>query len=216
MARPTHYDILGARRTASAEQLREAYRNAQKRYHPDRARDEVDRARREAAARLINESYAILRDPQIRAKYDAALLRSLPLWARFDPGALLRGRGTWLLRVQLPDVPRMPRAQRLAAVLHEIWSTRLGQWSLLLSAVAVVWIISRHEPALPFVVAVATAAFAALLARGGPPTPASDAESLLAALGRATASLALSMATFGRSAGRRLADLRAEYDEADR
>ena len=215
MARLTHYDILGARRSDPPEALRDAYRRAQKRYHPDHARDDADRSRREAAARLINESYALLRDPLMRAKYDAALLRSLPPWARIDPGALLRGRGTWLLRIPLPDAPRMPRTERLAAVLHEIWATRIGQWSLLLLGVAAVWITARDAAFLPIALAVATAAFGALLARGGPPTPATDAEGVLAALGRLLGSVVIWLAAHGRGAGQRVAAMRAEYESRD-
>lgn len=207
--RITYYDILGARPSDDATALRDAYRRAQKRYHPDLASTPDDRSRREAASRLINTAYAVLRDPEQRARYDAAMAAAVRL--RFDPTLLFRGRGTWLLRVQLPGVPRMPRGERLAAVLNEIWATRLGQWALLLLGTAAAWVVARDTALQPVLAMAAAAGIGALLARGGSPTPATDAVVLLDALTEAARALMRAVIRRGNRTAERLREAHAGY-----
>ncbi len=61
------YEILGVDKTASKDELRRAYRNIAKKYHPDRNPDnkEAEQKFKEAA-----EAYAILNDDNKRAKYN--------------------------------------------------------------------------------------------------------------------------------------------------
>lgn len=61
-----YYEVLGVPRTASAEELQQAYRKLARRYHPDvnKAPDAADRFKE------INEAYHVLADPETRAKYD--------------------------------------------------------------------------------------------------------------------------------------------------
>ncbi len=61
------YQILGADRKASAEDLKKAYRQLALKYHPDRNKD--DKAA-EQKFKEINEAYDVLKDPQKRAAYD--------------------------------------------------------------------------------------------------------------------------------------------------
>jgi curved DNA-binding protein CbpA len=65
----THYVVLMLAETADADIISTVYRKLAKRYHPD-----VDPSP-EAALRMseINEAYAMLRDPDRRARYDAWL-----------------------------------------------------------------------------------------------------------------------------------------------
>ena len=64
----THYDTLGVVPTASAAEIRDAYRRLARRHHPDRA------AERDATAMAaINEAYRVLGDAGRRAAYDAQL-----------------------------------------------------------------------------------------------------------------------------------------------
>lgn len=67
--RRTHYKVLMLAEIADTEIISTVYRKLAMRYHPD-----VDRST-EAAHRMteINEAYAVLRDPEKRAKYDAWL-----------------------------------------------------------------------------------------------------------------------------------------------
>jgi molecular chaperone DnaJ len=62
-----YYECLGLPRTASAEDVRRAYRRLAKQHHPD-----VSGGDPEADGRFkdINEAYEVLKDPQKRAAYD--------------------------------------------------------------------------------------------------------------------------------------------------
>jgi curved DNA-binding protein CbpA len=64
----THYDILGVARTASAVEIRDAYRRLARRHHPDQGP-----GRNATAMAAINEAYRVLGDPGRRAVYDAEL-----------------------------------------------------------------------------------------------------------------------------------------------
>jgi hypothetical protein len=67
---PTHYDHLMVARTASLEVIRAAYRTLTQKYHPDRKPDDAEATR---LMQLINESYAVLCDPEKREEYDRRL-----------------------------------------------------------------------------------------------------------------------------------------------
>jgi curved DNA-binding protein CbpA len=67
---PTHYDHLMVSRTASLEVIRAAYRALTQKYHPDRNPDNAAATR---LMQLINESYAVLCDPEKREEYDRRL-----------------------------------------------------------------------------------------------------------------------------------------------
>ncbi|HFD15517.1 MAG TPA: hypothetical protein ENJ38_04335 [Rhodospirillales bacterium] len=62
-----YYAILGVDPTASPEEIKAAYRERAKRFHPDRAGPGADPAR----FRLLREAYNVLADPLERAAYDA-------------------------------------------------------------------------------------------------------------------------------------------------
>lgn len=65
---PDFYDILGLPTTASAADIRTAYRRLALRWHPDR--NPTDAAAEEHFKRL-NEAYQVLGDPERRRQYDA-------------------------------------------------------------------------------------------------------------------------------------------------
>ena len=67
MAGGDFYEVLGATRTASADDLKRAYRRLAKEYHPDRNPDD---AAAEARFKEINEAYDVLKDPEQRQVYD--------------------------------------------------------------------------------------------------------------------------------------------------
>jgi curved DNA-binding protein len=62
-----YYQILGVPRTASAAEIRSAYRKLALKYHPDRNPNDKQA---EEHFKEINEAYQALSDPQKRARYD--------------------------------------------------------------------------------------------------------------------------------------------------
>ncbi len=62
-----YYSVLGVARDATAEQIKKAFRQLARKYHPDVSK-EVDAADRMSE---INEANAVLSDPERRAAYDA-------------------------------------------------------------------------------------------------------------------------------------------------
>ena len=62
-----YYDVLGVAKTASAEDIKKAFRNLARQYHPDIAKDKVTA---EPKFKEINEANEVLCDPEKRRKYD--------------------------------------------------------------------------------------------------------------------------------------------------
>jgi uncharacterized protein YecT (DUF1311 family) len=90
--RTDHYSILGVTQASEDVVIRAAYHALMRRYHPDADPSEEAAER----SRAINEAYAVLRDREKRARYDATLSsRDLT----FDPAA--------------HPAPTMPRRSRL-------------------------------------------------------------------------------------------------------
>lgn len=71
MAFQSLYDILGVEPSASAEDIKDAYRRQAMKWHPDR--NPNNRAEAEDRFKQIGYAYKALSDPQRRAAYDADL-----------------------------------------------------------------------------------------------------------------------------------------------
>ena len=67
----THYDVLGVSPTASQDEIKAAYRNMLKAFHPDYYTG--DKAFAERQTQKIVEAYNVLRDEQRRRDYDFLL-----------------------------------------------------------------------------------------------------------------------------------------------
>jgi hypothetical protein len=110
-----YYEILQVHPRASAEMVRKAYRTlmGEMRGHPDLGGDEE-------RAKLINEAYAVLGDPDLRRAYDQARARTAP---RGNGGGL----GGW------PGAGR-PASNGSSTVGHGPGG-ELEQWSVLVTKV---------------------------------------------------------------------------------
>ncbi len=62
-----YYDVLGVAKDATQDQIKSAYRKKALELHPDRNKDKDT----QEAFKEVNESYAVLGDPEKRQKYDA-------------------------------------------------------------------------------------------------------------------------------------------------
>lgn len=67
MARRDYYAVLGVDRNATPDDIKRAFRDLAKRYHPDRNPDDVDA---EARFREIVEAWEVLGNPAERLRYD--------------------------------------------------------------------------------------------------------------------------------------------------
>jgi curved DNA-binding protein len=61
-----YYKVLGVARTASQDEIKKAYRQLARKYHPDVSKE----ANAEEKFKEVGEAYEVLRDPEKRAQYD--------------------------------------------------------------------------------------------------------------------------------------------------
>jgi len=93
-----YYESLGVPRTASADEIKKAFRKLAREHHPDVAKD---KKKAEEKFKEINEAYEVLSDPEKRKKYDelgahwksGAEFRPPPGYG-FGGGQTFRGRTT--------------------------------------------------------------------------------------------------------------------------
>ena len=91
----THYEVLGVSQTASTADVRRAFLNLARRFHPDVHVLADAATQRKAASRMraVNDAWAVLGDAQRRASYDEELRRRAPVGAAGRRDAPTGGTG---------------------------------------------------------------------------------------------------------------------------
>ena len=84
-----YYELLGIKSKADSEEIKLAYRNKLKKWHPDKNTDRIKEA--EDVTKILNQAYYTLSDPERRKQYD----RMLRFTKGKDFGKILNEKEFW-------------------------------------------------------------------------------------------------------------------------
>jgi DnaJ-domain-containing protein 1 len=117
-ARPDYYGLLGVSRSATLDEIKKAYLEKAKQYHPDLNPS----ADAKAKFQQIGEAYTVLKDPAKRNAFDRGAYD-----ARYDPDSTSSGGTVKLVRNDSRMSAALPR--RIAATAHHPQSCSSATWS---------------------------------------------------------------------------------------
>ncbi len=160
---PSHYDNLKVAPDASDEVIRAAYRALSQKHHPDRNPDNPDAHR---IMSILNQSYAVLSDPQQRRAHDAWIADQRRLAAEAAAGR--QPVAVWQPQSAPPVLPP-PKTRSPASA----WLQWLGMLVLVLAVVGAWYGWQHYRPQAEPVAAAPDFVAAPGLAPNGRPLPAS-------------------------------------------
>jgi len=144
MAGEDFYKVLGVSPAATADEIRSAYRELVKKYHPDLFSTSAEKSRATEKLLRINEAYAVLSDPARRAEYDEKRAAKPSRTSAPRPAAAPRASARQRASSPRRETRSAPRAvrQRWSGVLVSKWKKRpsgaLRKWVVGPAAVAAV------------------------------------------------------------------------------
>ena len=123
MKTPTHYKVLGVSVDASQKEIVQAYRRLAWRVHPDLQPPER-KQRAEEVMKWLNEAYAVLDDPETRARYDATIGLRLGPTPRAEKPQERRSANNPTAPLPEEWFTRNPLAELLALMRSTSWRRR--------------------------------------------------------------------------------------------
>src|SRR3569833_765868 len=105
-----YYQIMGVARTASADEIKKAYRRLARKLHPDVSKEKDA----EKKFKEVQEAYEVLKDPEKRAAYDQ-------LGSDYKQGQQFRPPPDWGSGFEFRGGPRQGRARAGSAHTEEVF-----------------------------------------------------------------------------------------------
>jgi DnaJ domain len=143
MSEANFYQILGVGRSASANQIRSAYRDLVKRHHPDLFSTPGEKAQATDKLRQINEAYAVLGNSKRRHDYDQSFVQKPRPRPRVRPSR----RGPGAARPQ-PKPAARRRARKIPIEWRSFSRKRAGYALIAVTAVILLIYAVRSVPRL--------------------------------------------------------------------
>src|SRR5882757_3839624 len=103
-----YYQIMGVARTATADEIKKAYRRLARKFHPDVSKEKDA----EKKFKEVQEAYEVLKDPEKRAAYDQ-------LGSEYKSGQQFRPPPDWGSGFEFRGGPRQGRAHARGGASHE-------------------------------------------------------------------------------------------------